>query len=998
MNAFRPKGRRAPVTAALAALALAASGLIAGSGAQAVAADSGQTKLYLVQAIGAPVATYDGKVTGFGATRSSQGKRLDAHTGSATAYRSYLTGRHDAALKAAGISPAKKTYDYGVTFNGFAVRLTAAEAAKLAKTSGVKKLWESQTYHADTTSTRDFLGLTGRNGVWNQQFHGDKHAGEGVIVGVIDTGIWPENPAFAALPEPRPDANTIAAKWHGTCDPGIEAPVTCNNKLIGARYYRAGFPDIEDFEFESPRDYGGHGSHTSSTAAGDFGVSATINGYDVGKTSGMAPAARIAMYKTLWEQADGTGSGQEVDLVAAIEQAVADGVDVINYSISGSSQYIVTGAEIAFFNAAAAGVFVSASAGNSGDTVGESSVAHNGPWVTTVAASTHDRGEKKSVTLGNGTTYAGIGTIPSPVASTGLVYALAVKKSGADNTQASRCYVGTLDPALTAGKIVVCDRGGNDRVLKSKAVQEAGGVGVVLANTTTAQSLNGDDHFLPTVHLDATAGAAVRTYAQTAGATASLSTVDTSKTRAPSMAGFSSYGPALAGNGDLLKPDITAPGVDVIATVAPTDANYGNAFGTYSGTSMSAPHITGLAALLIGKHPDWSPMAVKSALMTTASQTDNTGKPIQWPFGDATPLNFGAGHVTPAPAFDPGLVYDSGPAEWISYGCAIGQFQLITDPSFCAGFPSVDPSDLNYPSISVGDLAGSQTVKRTVTNVTRRAGVYIPQVSVPAGFKVKVSPALLVVKPGKSASYKVTITRTTGAVGEWGFGSITWRELGGNHKVRSPIAVRPVALAVAPEATAAASAGSVVLPVTSGYAGTLTASLAGLVPAAVSNLGLDPSGPSFDGANPAASSRTAKVTVTVPAGAVARYATFNDDYAGATDTDLYAYAAGTTDQVTLSAGGDANETLTLGPGSYDLYIVLFGSAVGALDVKLDAWTLDGSSNGNATVSPASQAVTVGGATSVTVAWSGLASDVRHLGRVSYGDGSAPVGETFLLVS
>jgi subtilisin family serine protease len=998
MNAFRPRGRRAPVTAALAALALAASGLIAGSSAQAVAAGSAQTKLYLVQAIGAPVATYDGKVSGFGATSTPQGKRLDAHSSSAKAYRSYLTGKHDAALRAAGISPAKKTYDYGVTFNGFAVRLTAAEAQKLAKTSGVRKLWESQTYHADTTSTRDFLGLTGRRGVWSQQFHGDRHAGEGVIVGVIDTGIWPENPAFAALPEPRPDAQAITAKWHGTCDSGVEAPVTCNNKLIGARYYRAGFPEIEPFEFESPRDYGGHGSHTSSTAAGDFGVSAAINGYAVGTTSGMAPAARIAMYKTLWEQADGTGSGQEVDLVAAIEQATADGVDVINYSISGSSQYVVTGAEIAFFNAAAAGVFVAASAGNSGDTVGESSVAHNGPWVTTVAASTHDRGEKKSVTLGNGSSYAGIGTIPTAVALTSLVYALAVKKADADATQAARCYVGTLDPALTTGKIVVCDRGGNARVEKSQAVQAAGGVGVVLANTTAAQSLNGDDHFLPTVHLDSTAGAAVRAYAQTAGATASLSTVDTSKAEAPAMAGFSSYGPALAGGGDLLKPDITAPGVDVIASVAPTDANYGNDFATYSGTSMSAPHITGLAALLIGKHPDWSPMAVKSALMTTASQVDNKGKPIQWPFGDATPLNFGAGHVTPAPAFDPGLVYDSTPTDWISYGCAIGQFQLITDPSFCAGFPSVDASDLNYPSIAIGDLAGAQTVKRTVTNVTRRAGVYVPQVSAPAGFKVKVSPSILVVPPGKAKSYTVSITRTTGAVGAWAFGSLTWRELGGHHKVRSPLAVRPVALAAAPEASAAASAGSVVLPVTSGYAGTLTASLAGLVPAAVSNLGLDPSGPAFDDANPAASSRTAKVTVTVPDGAVARYATFNDDYAAATDTDLYAYAAGTTDQAAVSAGGDANETLTLGPGSYDLYIVLFGSAGGALDVKVDAWTLDGSASGNATVAPASQAVTVGGSATVTVSWSGLTSGVRHLGRVFYGDASATVGQTFLLVS
>ncbi|NUT36929.1 MAG: S8 family peptidase [Hamadaea sp.] len=1006
MNEPRPQGRglpsarsrRTPAVAGLAALALAASGLVAGATGPAVAATgSTQTKLYLVQAVDAPVATYDGKVSGLASTKVAQGGRLDAHSSRAKAYRQYLSGRHDAALKAAGISAAKKAYDYGVTFNGFAARLTAAEATKLAKTAGIKKLWESQTYTADTTSTRDFLGLSGRNGVWNRQFGGDRRAGEGVIVGVIDTGIWPENPAFAALPEPRPDAKAIAAKWKGTCDAGVEAPVTCNNKLIGARYYHEGFENIEEFEFDSPRDYGGHGSHTASTAAGNHGVSATINGYAVGTTSGVAPAARIAMYKTLWEQEDGTGSGQEVDLVAAIEQAVADGVDVINYSISGSAAYVVAGAEIAFFNAAAAGVFVSASAGNSGDTVGASSVAHNGPWVTTVAASTHDRGEKKSVTLGNGTTYAGIGTVLPAVASTGLVYATNVKKADANATEAARCYVGTLDPALTAGKIVVCDRGGNDRVLKSKAVQEAGGAGVVLANTTAAQSLNGDDHFLPTVHLDATAGAAVRTYAQTAGATASLTTVDTSKIRAPSMAGFSSYGPAIAGNGDLLKPDITAPGVDVIASVAPTAANYGNDFATYSGTSMSAPHVAGLAALLIGKHPGWSPMWVKSALMTTASPLDNQGKPIQWPFGDATPLNYGSGHVSPAASFDPGLVYDSTPADWIAYGCAIGQFQLITAPSFCAGFPAVDPSDLNYPSIAVGDLAGTQTVKRTVTNVTKRAGVYVPQVKAPAGFTVKVSPKILVVAPGKSKSYTVTITRTSAATGAYAFGSLTWIEFGGKHKVRSPIAVQPVALAAAPEATAAASAGSTTLNVKSGFSGTLTASLAGLAASAPSTHALDPSGPSFDDAAPAASSRTAKITVTVPAGSIGRYATFNADYAGATDTDLYAYTAGTATEVAVSGGGDANETLTLGPGTYDIYVVLFGSVGGPATVKLEGWTLGDAAAGNAAVAPASQPATIGGSASVTVTWTGLVAGTRYLGKVSYGDGSATVGSTFLLV-
>ena len=173
------------------------------------------------------------------------------------------------------------------------------------------------------------------------------------------------------------------------------------------------------------------------------------------------------------------------------------------------------------------------------------------------------------------------------------------------------------------------------------------------------------------------------------------------------MAGFSSFGPALAGGGDLLKPDITAPGVDVIAAISPRNpANGGNNYFAFSGTSMSSPHIAGIAALLASENPDWSPIWIKSALMTNATPLDNTNQPIRRGTGNASPLDFGNGHVVPGPAFDPGLVYDSGFEDWVSYGCALGQFQLITPAGFCAGFPTRDASDLNYPSIAVGDLAG----------------------------------------------------------------------------------------------------------------------------------------------------------------------------------------------------------------------------------------------------------------------------------------------------
>jgi subtilisin family serine protease len=222
------------------------------------------------------------------------------------------------------------------------------------------------------------------------------------------------------------------------------------------------------------------------------------------------------------------------------------------------------------------------------------------------------------------------------------------------------------------------------------------------------------------------------------------------------MAGFSSAGPAVAGGGDLLKPDITAPGVDVLAAVSP--ANGGNNFTSESGTSMSSPHIAGLAALLRGTHPDWDPITVKSALMTTAGQLNNKGNPIRTATGQiATPLNFGAGHVVPSSAFNPGLVYQSGPSDWIAYLCAIGQLASGS----CASAPVIDPSDLNYPSIAIGDLAGVQTVTRKVTNITDRDSTYTPAVQVPAGFTMTVSPSQLTVVSGASAIFTVTIKRTT---------------------------------------------------------------------------------------------------------------------------------------------------------------------------------------------------------------------------------------------
>lgn len=949
---------------------------------------------YIVMTAGDPLAAYAGGVSGFKATKPTAGAKVDTRSANARGYAKYLADGHAKALAAVGASGLQR-HDYSVAFNGFSATLTGALADAIVKAPGVVKVWKDEVRTADTISTPNFLGLSGAAGVWQKQFGGVSHAGEGVIIADLDTGIWAENPAFAPLSTPRPDQSTINAKWHGVCDAGTEEPIACTNKIIGARYYGAGFGNtVIPEEFVGPRDYNGHGSHTASTAAGANGVTAVINGGVVGQASGMAPAARLAIYKVLWETADHTsGSGTTSGIVAAIDDAVSDGVDVINYSISGSSQYIVSPDELGFFNAAQAGVFISASAGNSGDTVGASSVAHNAPWEMTVAASTHDRGNTNTVTLGNGAVYQGVG-VSAGIGPKPLIRSTDVVLAGANAEAAQLCYSSAilggnaLDPAKVAGKIVICDRGKNARVDKSQAVKEAGGVGMVLANTSAAQSLNADFHIIPTSHVNVAAGDAIKAYAASAGsgATATISARDTTPVRAPEMAGFSSFGPALAGGGDLLKPDITAPGVDVVAAVAPP-GNNGNSFDAYSGTSMAAPHITGIAALVLQAHPGWSPMWVKSALMTTASPLDNKGLPIQRSGANATPLDYGNGHVTPAKAFDPGLVYDNGAVDWVRYGCGIGQFQLVTDASFCATYGSIDPSNLNYPSIAVAGLAGSQTVTRTVTNTSvDQASQYTPKVVAPAGFTAKVNVTKLTVPPLQSRSFSVTFTRTTAPLTQWAFGSLTWTDKRG-HSVRSAVALQPVAATVPTEVVGTGTSGSTTVSVTPGFTGTLAATAAGLNPATVGTVTV----------NKGAAGTT---TFTAPAGTmVLRFATYDADYAANTDVDLVV-KKGTT-EVGSSGGATAEEAVNLSGkdlgGTYTIEATYFAGATTSLGIQVNSFAVGTLSAGNLTVTPASQAVTVGRPASATLAWTSLTAATRYLGAVDWSDGTSSVGRTLVAI-
>ena len=964
--------------------------------------------IYIIQMIDNPVVAYEGDTKGLKATAPKKGQKIDPNSPAVIDYVSYLTSKHDNALAKVG---GQKIYDYVYSFNGFAAKMSLGQAKKLSGIDGVITINADELHTMDTSTTPDFLGLTADGGLWDMGV-----TGEDVIIGIVDSGIWPEAASFSDRTGTNP--NGVNEKlgyhqipgWHGKCTPGEEFNASmCNQKLIGAQYFNAGYGGNagidanRPWEFNSPRDYNGHGTHTASTSGGNAGVPAEVGGVPLGNISGMAPRARIAAYKALWSNEDGSqSSGFTVDLVAAIDQAVADGVDVINYSISGSTTSFDNSVSISFLFATRAGVFVSASAGNNGP--GASTVAHNSPWQTTVAAGTHDRYYAGTVTLGDGSVYFGASIDSRGAGPADLVYSANVGLAGADPTEVRLCYPGTLDPAQVAGKIVLCDRGVIARVDKSLAVMLAGGIGSILANTGPS-SINADLHYVPTVHVDHVAGAAIRTYATTAASpTATLTGGEFQQAEAPAVASFSSRGPALAGAGDLLKPDIMAPGVDVLAAVAPP-GNNGRSFDFYSGTSMSAPHIAGIAALMKDAHPDWSPMMIKSALMTTASTMTNMDNPIPGNY-----FGYGAGQVVPNSADDPGLVYNSGWNDWLAFLC--GQGTALLSANTCntlagRGY-ALDASDLNYPSIAIGALAGLQTVKRTVTNVGP-AATYHVSVTPPAGIDVTVDPAELTLAKGESASYFVTFTATSSAVlNQYTFGSLTWSH--GPHNVTSPIALYPVAIAVPAEVHGSGTSGSLSFDVTFGYTGDYTAAPHGLV-AADMHTGnvIDDPADDIDAALatcdwssfPYDCVGITWFQITIPADtAYARFSLFDAYTDGNDDLDLYVWRLSNGAFVGGSGSGTSAEQVDVVFPAADVYeVAVHGWGTDGPDANftLFSWAVPASPGSSNMTLTAPASATLGATESITVDWSGLDSGTKYLGAVSHSDAGGIIDLTLVSV-
>ncbi|KQQ88878.1 S8 family serine peptidase [Massilia sp. Leaf139] len=1008
---------------------------------------------YIVQLQDAPAATYVGGVEGLAPTQPAPGVAFDYRAPQVQDYVRYLGDRKSAVL--ATIGGAEIIADYDVVLNGFAVMLTDAQVLALKSNPDVADVQADAARKVDTISTSRFLGLSATGGLWSQYGQGSLVKGEGMVVGIVDSGIWPEDPAFSdrvdADGKPTTDqSGTLAyagrpASYTGYCQAGegFDPVKHCNNKLIGARYYNAGYLSARLptnwSEYMSPRDssngtdgisfgHGGHGSHTASTAAGNAGTPVTIGGVKMGESSGMAPRARIAAYKVCWTYdnpaaIDGTNASNTCynsDSVKAIDDAVKDGVNVINYSISGSQTSVADPVEQAFYRASLANVFVAASAGNSGPA---NAVAHISPWLTTVAASTHDRKFQADVVLGNGNRYFGASYSEIPLPQTALIRAEDAGMGG--SSAADLCYSDAaaaaannpgrpqviLDPAKVAGKIVICTRGNNARVDKSLAVKQAGGVGMILVDN--GAGLVSEVHSVPTIHVSAADGALIKAYAaaQAANATSSLSAFYAGTKPAPIMAGFSSRGPN-QGDSNILKPDLTAPGVDIIASVTATltPAQHAAvaagtlvpppAYESYQGTSMSSPHVAGLALLLRQQHPDWSPAAIKSALMTTAYSTLNDG--LAGAQNGLLPWSQGAGHVNPNKATNPGLVYDAGKADYVAYQCKVNR-AAVSPASDCTTFGVLDETyNLNLPSITVGSIQGNVTVRRTVTNVSGTTATFTPSGSM-QGFSMSVSPASLTLAPGAKGSFTLKLTATTAPADEWKFGHLTWT--GAGATVRSPIQARVGRPITAPvELTSDRVSGSKLFGVKTGYSGRMGYIKGGLkdvtmgAPETLTPSQINSASLKTICAAGASTDSVKVYDVAVPAKAmVARFALRQADVGSAADDhDLGLLSPdGTWTYSGNDGSGEAVQVVGPAAGNYKVCVVAFGTSPkdAAMTHKLSSWVVTAADVNSKFQVALPGKVVAGNNTSVGVSWSGLAPNGRYVGGVHFTDASNVIQAT-----
>ncbi|XP_055835367.1 subtilisin-like protease SBT3 [Solanum dulcamara] len=701
-------------------------------------------------------------------------------------YLTTLSSVSDSRTSSKDFLSSKLVYTYSNAINGFSASLSPSEIEAIKNSPGYVSSIKDMSVKIDTTHTSQFLGLNSESGVWPTP---ESDYGKDVIVGLVDTGIWPESRSYSDV-----GMNEVPSRWKGECESGTQFNSSlCNKKLIGARYFNKGLlannPNLT-ISMDSARDTDGHGTHTSSTAAGSRVEGASFFGYATGTATGIAPKAHVAMYKALWKEGVFLS-----DILAAIDQAIADGVDVLSLSLGIDSLPLHEDpVAIAAFAALEKGIFVSTSAGNEGPYY---ETLHNGtPWVLTVAAGTVDREFIGTLTLGNGISVTGLSLYPG----------------NSSSSESSISYVDCQDDKelqKNAHKIVVCiDR--NDSVSEDVYnVRNSKVAGAVFITNSTDLEFYLQSEF-PAVFLNFQEGDKVLKYVRsdsTPNAKIEFQVTRIGAKPAPKVASYSSRGPSPSCP-IILKPDLMAPGALILASwpqqTPVTEVTSGKLFSNFniiSGTSMSCPHASGVAALLKGAHPEWSPAAIRSAMMTTAYVLDNTQSPIQdigLKNAAASPLAMGAGHIDPNKALNPGLIYDATPQDYVDLLCALNftskQMQTITrsSSSTCSN-PSLD---LNYPSFigyfnrnsSYSDPKRIQEFKRTVTNLQDGTSVYTAKLTPMDKFKVSVVPNKLVFKEKyEKQSYKLRIEGPTIMDDIVVDGSLSWVETGGKYIVISPI-------------------------------------------------------------------------------------------------------------------------------------------------------------------------------------------------------------------
>ncbi|KAK9097739.1 hypothetical protein Syun_024784 [Stephania yunnanensis] len=742
--------------------------------------------------------------------------------------RTNMTCSSNRYLKKADYS---KLYSYKHLLNGFAVHISPEQAEALRRAPGVKSVERDWKVKRLTTHTPEFLGLP--MGVWPTGGGSDR-AGEGIVIGLVDSGIYPNHPSFGTqnIAPYRP-----IPTYRGKCeiDPNTKKSF-CNGKIVGAQHFAAAAIAARAFnptiDFPSPLDGDGHGSHTAAIAAGNNGVPVRMHGFEFGKASGMAPRARIAVYKALYR----LFGGFVADVVAAIEQAVVDGVDILNLSVGQNSPPATTKTtflnpfDATLLSAVKAGVFVVQAGGNGGPF--PKTLVSYSPWIATVAAAIDDRRYKNHLFLGNGKILAGIGLSPSTISNRTFTLVAAndvMLDSSVSKYSPSDCQrPEVLNKNLVEGNILLCGYSFNF-VVGTASVQKVaetakslGAIGFVLAVenaspgakfdpvpvgipgvviTEVDKSMELIDYYNKSTARDWTGR--VRSFKALGSIGDGLKPI--LHKSAPQVAIFSSRGPDIKDysfqDADLLKPDILAPGSLIWAAWAPNgtdEVNYlGEHFAMVSGTSMAAPHVAGIAALVKQKHPNWSPAAIKSSLMTTATILDRAERPLQAQqysgsevitLVAATPFDYGSGHVSPRAALDPGLIFDAGYADYLKFLCStpgIDPHEVANYTSSRCNATGFSPADLNTPSIAISHLVRTRTVTRTVTNVAGEEETYVIRTKMTPEIAIEANPPAMTLLPGASRKFTVTLT-VRSVTGSYSFGEVLMKGSRG-HKVRIPV-------------------------------------------------------------------------------------------------------------------------------------------------------------------------------------------------------------------